>query len=102
METRPQMDYIRLKQSGLVPESLRGYYLVYNDNHGFFRFNHMGGVRLPIPCSWVEDPRDASKFLDPWEAKSAASKCLRGTQVLVAKPREAGSPAPPIFETGYC
>ena len=100
METRPQMDYVRLKQSGLVPESLRGYYLVYNDQQGFFRFNPMGGVRLPIPCSWIHDPCAASKFLDPWEAKSVASKCLRGTQVLVCpKPRE-DSTTPSIFESG--
>jgi len=94
------MDFIKLSQSNLVPQNLRGYYLVYNDSRGFFRWNPMGGVRMPIPCSWVEDPYAASKFLDPWEAKSAASKCLRGTQVLVAlKPKE-DSTTPSIFENG--
>ncbi len=100
------MDYIKLSQSHLVPQNLRGYYLVYNDGQGFFRWNPMGGVRLPVACSWIHDPCAASKFLDPWEAKSVAAKCLRGTQVLVApcpKPREQhqDSTTPSIFETGF-
>lgn len=85
-----------------MPDNLKGYYLVHNDNLGFLRFNSFGGVRFPVPCLWVDDPRAASKFTDLYEAKDAASRCLRGTNVLMAtKPiPEEDSQAPTIFEDG--